>query len=246
MKIIAIGGGSMIEGATDFIDRSVFAFTGKKKPSALFIPTASSDDLSYVANFEKVYGGKLGCTTSSLLLLKKSITQKEIKEKILGADLIYVGGGNTLKLMRRWRYLGVDKLLKQVANKNTVLAGSSAGALCWSAYGHSDSMAYYHPQQWDYIKVKCLGFIPVLLCPHYLKEHRDQSFKSMVQKTGGMAVALDDCSAMQIENDQVKFIQSKPTAFAFRLEKKNGTVVETKLPVDIWMKFSDLKKGRIH
>lgn len=245
MKIIAIGGGSMIEGATDSIDRSVVSFTGKKNPTALFIPTASSDDLTYVSNFEKVYGLKLGCKTHSLLLLDPHITQKEIRKKILQSDIIYVGGGNTLKLMRRWRFLGVDQLLKQATKNNTVLAGSSAGALCWASFGHSDSMAYYHPQKWDYIKVKCLGFVPLLICPHYLKENRDESFKAMVKKTGGWAVALDDCSAMQIENDRVKFIQSKPTAFAFRLEKVKSNVQEIKLPVNQWIPFSNLKSGQI-
>src|SRR6187431_1839758 len=111
LNIIAIGGGSMIEGQTSSIDSEVVAISGKKKPKALFIPTASGDNPVNCANFQKVYGDGYGCHTDSLLLLQQPPHRKEIKNKIDAADIIYVGGGNTLMMMRRWRFLGVDKLL---------------------------------------------------------------------------------------------------------------------------------------
>ncbi len=66
-----------------------------------------------------------------LNLLGVNPSRKELEEKILSSDLIYVSGGNTLKLMRRWRRLGVDKILELVHDKGIVLAGLSAGAICW-------------------------------------------------------------------------------------------------------------------
>jgi dipeptidase E len=228
-KIVAVGGGSMAEGATRSIDEEIVRLTGKKNPRALFIPTASSDDLQYWGNFQKVYGDKLGCRPYVLLLLNKKISKKEIAESIEKADLIYVGGGNTLKMMRRWRVLGVDKLLRKAWEKGTVLAGTSAGALCWFQYGHSDSMAYYHPKKWDYIRVKCLGFVPFTLCPHYLKEKRDEHYKNMIKRVGGMGLALDDCTAMEIIDDKYRIISSKKGANGFRIIKKGKNVVEEKL-----------------
>ncbi|PJC37072.1 peptidase E, partial [Candidatus Peregrinibacteria bacterium CG_4_9_14_0_2_um_filter_53_11] len=56
-------------------------------------------------------------------------------DKILSADLIYVGGGNTLKMMLRWKRFGVTTLLKQAYRKDIVLAGVSAGSICWFEYG---------------------------------------------------------------------------------------------------------------
>jgi dipeptidase E len=58
-----------------------------------------------------------------------------------------VGGGNTLKMMRRWRKLGVDQFLERAYHKGAVLSGISAGAICWFVYGHSDSQQFYHPDQ---------------------------------------------------------------------------------------------------
>src|SRR3989338_8931348 len=107
MKVVTIGGGSLEKTHTLAIDREIVCLTGKKHPRALFIPTASSDDCGYWKIFQKIYGKKLGCKADVLFLLRETPAFQEIRSKILSADLIYVGGGNRLKMMRRWRYLGV-------------------------------------------------------------------------------------------------------------------------------------------
>lgn len=55
------------------------------------------------------------------------------------ADVVVVSGGNTLYAVRRWEETGLDTLLKQAAARQVVLAGGSAGAICWFTAGHSDS-----------------------------------------------------------------------------------------------------------
>ena len=116
----------MREGETLPIDREVIKLTGKARPKALFIPTASYDSVEYWEGFQRVYGGELGCETAVLYLLNLAPSRAELEESILSSDLIYVGGGNTLKMMRRWRKLGVDRLLEQAYNRGTVAAGGSA------------------------------------------------------------------------------------------------------------------------
>ena len=106
-KLVAIGGGEMALGETLAIDKEIVSLTGKDRPRALFIPTASSDSREYWQGFQCVYGQELGCVTDVLYLLGVSPTKGELEQKILSSDLIYVGGGNTLKMMRRWRRLGV-------------------------------------------------------------------------------------------------------------------------------------------
>ena len=230
IKIVAIGGGSMLEGATAVIDKEIIRLTGKKKPRALFIPTAKSDDPDYCETFRKVYGERLGCLTDDLLLVKNPPATKEIREKINRADIIYVGGGNTLKMMRRWRFLGVDKMLLQACRAGKVMAGTSAGAICWFQYGHSDSMAYYHPEAWNWIRVKCLGVLPFTACPHCLKEGRMDHFMKMMSETGGKGIALDDCTALMVAGDKFKILHSQPNAVAFKVYRKNGEMVKEILP----------------
>jgi len=225
-KIVAIGGGSVGAGETLNIDKEIVKLSGKNKPKTLFIPTASYDDLDYWKEFKKTYHKRLGCKTDLLLLLKETPTKKEMRDKILSADIIYVGGGNTLKMIRRWRYLGVDKLIKQAYNKGTVCCGLSAGALCWFKYGHSDSEFYYHPDNWDYIRVLCLGFVPVTLCPHYDTEKRDKSFQKMIKSKGGFGVALDNNCAIEIVDDQYKIVTSTNTAQAYTVRKRRGKIMQ--------------------
>lgn len=55
------------------------------------------------------------------------------------ADVVLVSGGNTLYAVRRWEETGLDALLKDAAARQVVLAGGSAGAICWFTSGHSDS-----------------------------------------------------------------------------------------------------------
>lgn len=223
--IVAIGGGSMADGVNLSIYREIIRLSGKKHPSALFIPTASSDDLVYAENFRQVFGRQLGCKTESLFLLKNPPAFKDVKQMIGQADIIYVGGGNTLMMMRRWRFLGIDKLLIKACNEGKVMAGTSAGAICWFQYGHSDSEFHYHPEDWEWIRVKCLGIIPFTACPHCLKEGRLAHFARMIKKRGGTGIALDDGTAFEMVGGKFRILRSSKNAQAFRIDSIKGQVI---------------------
>ena len=232
-KIVAIGGGEIGRPGTKIetkaIDKEVIRLTGKSKPNALFIPTASSDSESYYNVFKKYYGDTLNCKTDVLYLIKNKPSNKDIKEKINKADLIYVGGGNTLKMMNKWKILGVDKLLKQAYNKGTVLSGLSAGAICWFSYGHSDSRVFNNPDNWDYIKVKGLGLIDALACPHYNGEtkgiKREIEFQKMIQKFSGIGLAIDNHAAIKFVDDKYRVITSRKGSNAYKVYKKNNEII---------------------
>lgn len=225
----------MKEGLSFSIDKKIVEYTGKKQPQALFIPTASSDDLDYWATFQRVYGQQLKCKTEVLLLLKDKPPQPEIKDKIARADLIYVGGGNTLKMMRLWRRLGVDKCLEKAYHKGTVLCGLSAGAICWYDYGHSDSMAYYNSEDWKYIRVKGMGLIPFLACPHYDSAtngiKREADFHEMILKHPEPAIGIDDCCAIAFENSSFKVLTSRKGAGAYKMKRKKGQLLKEAIPI---------------
>jgi dipeptidase E len=146
--IVAIGGGNIRTRATLPIDREIIRLAGKRNPKLLFIPTASSDSEEYWKHVQEYFGGFLKCRTDVLFLIKEHPSREEIRKKILSADIIYVGGGNTLLMMRVWRRLGVDRLLRSAYENGTVLSGISAGSICWFDSGHSDSMSFYNPRSW--------------------------------------------------------------------------------------------------
>ncbi len=233
-KIVAIGGGDIIIAGTLAIDKEIVRLTQKKHPKLLFIPTASSDSEDYWKNIDKYYHEKLGCKTDVLFLVKKAPPAKEIKKKILGADIIYVGGGNTLKMMRLWRRLGVDKFLKTAWESGIVLCGISAGSICWFESGHSDSMSYYNSKKWDYINVRGLGFLKGIHCPHYNSQTlgipRKNNFRKMIQKIGGMGIAIDNNCAIEFLDEKYRVLTSKRNAKAFRVFKMNAKVLSERIP----------------
>src|SRR5690606_6160908 len=112
------------------------------------------------------------------------------------SDIIYVGGGNTLKMMTIWRRMGVDTLLKKAYRKGIILSGVSAGAICWFSYGNSDSRKFTSRSS-QLIKVRGLELIPALFCPHYdVEKHRQNDLRKMMMKTPKIvAIALDNCCA---------------------------------------------------
>lgn len=221
-KIVVIGGGEIKDLETLVFDRRICELTGKKHPKALFIPTASSEPAEYIETFNKIYGKKLGCKTDVLYLIKEKPSQKEIKEKIFGSDLIYVGGGNTLKMMNKWRQTGVDKYLKQAYKQGIVLSGVSAGGICWFDYGRSDSRKFYNPDA-DYIRVSGLGLIKGIHFPHG-KKKRYKDFAKFMQKYREMGIAVDNECAIEFIDDTYKVFSAKRTANAYRIFRQKNRV----------------------
>ena len=220
-KIIAIGGGEIgrpgfsIE--TTKMDKEIIKLTSKKNPRLLFLPTASGDSEPYLQTVEKYFGKKLKCKVDVLYLSKNIFSENQIRDKILASDIIYVGGGNTLKMIKIWKKLGVDKFLKEAYEKGVVLSGVSAGAICWFKYGNSDSLKMKDKKA-SSIRVSGLGFIPALFCPHYdFEKYRKPELKKMMLKNSVIAIAIDNCCAIEIIDDTYRIISSKDSANAYRV-----------------------------
>ena len=248
-KIVAIGGGDLSALATEPIDRAIMELAperaGAERLTALFIPTASSDSVEYWESFDRAYRIAYGCDTDVLYLLGKTPDPAEVARKIAWADIIYVGGGNTLKMMRRWRRLGVDALLREAHARGAVLCGVSAGAICWFDSGHSDSMSFYRPEDWDYIAVTGMGLVKGLACPHYNGETdgvpRRQSFHDMVRRKGGVGIAIDNDCALAFVDDGYRILSAAPNAGAYTLYVQRGEVVERRIePAEEFLPVSSL------
>ena len=224
-KIVAIGGGELSMLETAEIDKRIIELTGKARPKALFIPTASGDAAGYVDTFEACYGNEFGCQTRILNLIQSPPAFEKMSALVLDSDLIYVGGGNTYRMMKIWRRLGLDTVLAAAASRGIVLSGLSAGAICWFKYGHSDSRSFSGNSAWNYIRVSGLGFINAVYCPHYHSENREDAFLQMIAKRGGIGIACDNNAAIEIVGDHYRVLTSTADAKAYKLFKRNGRVV---------------------
>ena len=204
------GGAEHFPWDTEPMDKLIVASAQKVRPKILHLSTPSEDgwrdvDLLYQA-FKKRFGG-LGCDTDILKVIQAQPDQARIKNALAWADIIYVSGGNTWRAVKKWRRLGLDRLLRKAYEQGTVMSGLSAGAICWFQYGNSRSMSR------DAIfRVRTLGWIKALACPHYDTEpFRQKPFKAMLKRTPKLiGIALDEYAAIEIVDEKSFKIHVRP------------------------------------
>jgi dipeptidase E len=202
-KIVAIGGGELRERTTLKIDEYLATLAkeraGDKRANALFIPTASHDFMPYYNTFHKVYTGIFDIKTDVALTVFKEVDVEKLKAKFEKADLIYVGGGDTVFMMQSWEKSGVLPLLKEAYQRGVVLAGLSAGAICWFSDIYTDSLKTEDGM--EYAMFKGLGWIDGVVSPHY--NTRARQFDDIVKEQFSKAYGIEDNAALLIEDEQI-------------------------------------------
>jgi dipeptidase E len=224
--IVAMGGGGFsMEPDNPALDLFILDQARRANPSVCFLATASGDADSYIDSFYTAFR-KLQCRPMHVPLFART---PDLKTVLLEQDVIYVGGGNTKSMLAVWREWEIPALLRRAWEGGTVLAGVSAGAICWFETGVTDSWgAGLNP-------LPCLGFLSDACCPHYdgEAERRPALHRLIEQGTITTALALDDGAAAHfVEGTLANIVSSRPEARAYRVERVNGQVRETVLNPD--------------
>ena len=234
-NIVAIGGGKIMvpkhrQAQTLLIDQTIVEQSRKKKPKVLFIPTASEDNDEYCDAFRYQYETRLGCSVDELLLYRDRPSIRKIQMLISQSDIIYVGGGNTLRMMKLWRQLGVDKCLDKARKRGAVLSGLSAGSICWFRQGNSDSRKFKDNSNKTLIKVTGLNYADLMVCPHYdAEKHRQPSLKEMMKNTKGVAIGIENNAALHVKDDQYRILASKKNKKAYLIYWDRGKYIKQAL-----------------
>jgi peptidase E len=132
------GGGFTAADPSQALDRFVLSLTGKPVPKICFLPTASGDQRDQAMRFHERFGS-LPCEQSILWLFHLGRDRVDPVEHLLAQDAIYVGGGSMRNMLAIWREHGVDAAMRAAWEAGVVLAGLSAGAMCWFEGGISMS-----------------------------------------------------------------------------------------------------------
>lgn len=225
--IVTIGGGEIKDRETLEIDKYIVSLCENETKRLLFIPTASWDAERYIETIKDVYGNELKCEVDTLLLADNPPSREVIKQKIKTADIIYVGGGSTRFLLKTWKSLGVDKLIIEAYQNGTILSGLSAGSICWYEFGHSDSNRIEtNGESTDFIKVKGLGLLEGIHCPHYNLPERTEDFPKMMKNECLKGIALDENCALVYKNETIyKVLSTKEDAKAYLFNKTIKTEI---------------------
>ena len=189
------------------------------------MPTASAEPDNYLVSFYTAFL-KLGCKPSYLSFFKRT---PDLKRYLLDQEVIYVGGGNTKSMLAVWRDWGVAELLRDAWESGIVLAGVSAGAICWFEQGLTDSWA-------DQLRpLDCLGFLSGSCCPHYDGEAERRPSLHRLLAGGEMVsgIAIEDWTGVHFKGTEIhRVISAKTGSRAYSVRAVNGSVQEAALPVD--------------
>lgn len=206
--------------------KEVINLTGKEKPRICYLPTASGDsERGIIRWYDLVHDLPVEPYVQRVWI--SSYSQKySFEEYLLSMDAIVVGGGNTLNMIAIWKAQGIDKVLRKALEKGIVLAGGSAGSLCWFDNGTTDSRPIALSE------VEGLGFLPYSHSPHYDGEEfrrplYHKNIKSGIFKAG---YAMDNNSGIIFKNGKpFKVVSMGEQYNCYYVSLKNGEVVEEKL-----------------
>jgi len=123
-----------MEPANPLLDDFVLSLAPTSVPRILFLPTASGDTTAQINAFRDRYAAR-ACVPRQLSLFRLRELRRPLEEVVLEQDIVYVGGGSMRNLLALWQAHGLDRLLLEAWRRGTVLAGLSAGAMCWFQAG---------------------------------------------------------------------------------------------------------------
>jgi peptidase E len=159
-------------------------------PKVLYLGTASGDSERAQLKFYRAFS-ELGCHPSTLAFFPFDM-RCDYAAAVREADLVYVGGGNTVAMLVVWREFGLDVALRDAYAAGTVLAGISAGANCWFEHYITDSIPGGGTRAG-------MGLLPGTFCPHLDSEVWRQP---LLEATRGLVAGAGEGVCVLYEDEQ--------------------------------------------
>lgn len=220
-RIVPIGGGGLAEiGGRRPMLEFLLSLTGKDRPNVCYVGTAMGDDARYATMFYDI-AREVGFTGSHLELFPLP-NVPDVRAHLLAQDLIYVGGGSVANLLAVWRTHGLDVYLGEAWDAGVVLAGASAGSICWFEGGTTDSFGR------DPLMpvTNGLAFLPASHSPHYDSEERRRPLYQRLVREGvlGPGWGVDDGVGLVFEDTTLaEVVTYRENAAAWRVERDGET-----------------------
>src|SRR5947199_126581 len=216
-QIVGVGGGD------------VFSLWGRvlelvrPSPRVLWVGTASAENLEYTLAVHDRLRDRADVRRVDFF----PWPPEDLRELVLSADVIVVGGGNTANMLAIWRVHGFDRALREAWDDGVVLCGVSAGMNCWFECSISDSFGLDLADLRD-----GLGFLPGSVCPHYDGEERRRPvYRQLVSEGLPAGYAVEDSVGIVFQDTGfVEAVTEVEGRRAYRVEIVDGQVSETVVP----------------
>lgn len=252
-RIVALGGHEFRAAPDELsIVRHLLELTGAERPRVCLLPTASGDPHDGIAKFYSALD-RYECDVTHVSLFRLERERVDLRSHLLSQDVIYVAGGSMLNLVAIWRAHGLDRIMRDAWAAGVLLAGQSAGAMCWFEQGITASAGTPRVAEG-------LGLLPGSLCVHYGRDpERRTAYLAAVAAGVAPGFALDDGAGLLFEGRRpVEAFAGRRGARVIRVERDDATVREMELrPIPLsqellWREddaieeMRDLRRARMH
>jgi len=233
MRILATSGGFLPSDLGAFqwrrgplIEEAIRLAGSPASPRFCYVGTASGDSLNGTAGFYRAFAGS-GVRASHLELFPLP-NVPDVRAHLLDQDVIWVGGGSVANLLAVWRVHGLEEVLREAWEQGVVLAGVSAGSLCWYLGGPTDSYGLdLRPAPAG------LGLLPYGNGVHYDSEEQRRPLLHRLVAEGALPTshATDEGVGLVYEGTTlVEAVVDRPGGAAYVVERgADGVVTETRI-----------------
>jgi peptidase E len=227
-QIFAMGGGGFtMEPDNAGLDDFVLSLTDRQEPRVLFLPTASGDPTAQITAFYARFARRASAT--HLSLFRRHGSARTLADIVLDQDVVYVGGGSMRNLLAIWRAHELDELLAEAWRRGIVLAGLSAGAMCWFAGGVTRSSGPLET-------IQGLGLLPGSFTVHADGEPERLPVWLAAVRSGELpgGWAADDGVGLLFRGTRMtRVVTSRPGTAALRVEMVGGELVRHRIEPEL-------------
>lgn len=233
MRILATSGGFLPSERGPFqwrvgpLVRHAIELAGNPaRPRVCYVGTATGDTVNGTAAFYRSLAGS--DVRASHLELFAMPNVDDVRAHVLAQDVVWVGGGSVANLLAVWRVHGVDEVMREAWESGVVLAGVSAGSICWHVGGPTDS---FGPTLRPI--TNGLALLPFGNGVHYDSETQRRPLLHQLVAEGVLptSYATDDGVGLVYEGTSlVEAVADRPEVAAYRVERgPDGAAVETRI-----------------
>ena len=123
----------------DLTDHALSLADPRDRLRVCYLPTAVGDAAEAVDAKTDEFAARRPDVDFSVLTLFPQPNVPDVRRHLLSQDVLLVEGGSVVNLLAVWRAHGLDTALRECWRAGVVLAGVSAGSLCWHLGGPTDS-----------------------------------------------------------------------------------------------------------
>lgn len=197
-----------------------------RRPKLGYLGTANGDQPTRVAAMHEA--ARVAGFDLTPVTLFTMPNHEDITATLLGLDAVWVDGGSVANLLALWRLHGVDQAMRQAWQAGVVLAGVSAGSICWFTGGTTDSFGPELRPVTD-----GLGLLPYANGVHYDNEPRRRPLvhRLVADGTLGETHCTDDGVGLVYEGtDLVEVVAERDGVAGYRVTRgPGGEAVEERL-----------------